>query len=146
MSLFWNEARVIVRKADEGTLPENDVVIVEMGPEALEDLTLVRLLRAFVLTRALGRPHLDDEWANGRGGEETPWDEPVREAAGEGGDDFDDAFVRAWDAAADAWSSEAADPWDDVALAGGGSGQVNCSADVQVFVCGCGHVTVSGEA
>lgn len=144
MSLYWKEAGVVVREASEEGLPSKDAVVIELSPALLEDEFLMRLLRAFVLTRALDRSRpAEGEAVSG-------WDELAADAGRAGGDDGDDeferAFERAWNEAGAAWEQERDQTWEELLLAGDDGGLPACSAQIQVFVCGCGHVTVSGEA
>lgn len=145
MSLYWNEAGVVVREAGEGALPAGDAVVIELGREALGDAYLMRLLRAFVLTRALeGRRGPADPGGNEGDPSGPAWDEPETEGGDEGRDGFDQAFMDAWDEAEEAWAREC-EALDGLLLAGGAGDLPPCSAQIQVFVGGCGHVTVTGE-
>lgn len=146
MSLYWNEARVVVREAGEGALPAGDAVAIELGREALDDGYLMRLLRAFVLTRALEGPRGPASPVGDEGEPSGPaWDEPATEGGDAGADDFDRAFMEAWDEAEEAWAREC-EALDGLLLAGGSGDLPPFSAQIQVFVGGCEHVTVTGEA
>lgn len=143
MSLYWKEAGVVVREASEEGLPSKDDVVVELSPDLLEDEFLMRLLRAFVLTRALDRSRPEE------GGTTSGWVKPAADAGRTGGGEsgeFERAFEKAWDEAGTAWEQERDQAWEELLLAGDDGGLPECSAQIQVFVCGCGHVTVSGEA
>lgn len=148
MSLYWSEARVVVREAREEGLPATDAVAIELRPEALDDLYLMRLIRGFVLTLALGRSRVPDEPEEGTGAGApagAAWDEPVTDGDGSGEGDFERGFMRAWGEAEEAWERECAS-LDEFVLGEGAGPQKPFSAQIQVFVSACGNVTVSGEA